>query len=102
VTGSKTVLDIGAVCFGLVVGYITYRTLVRASSGGVSDLAAVVAAIGGGTVTAVFNPTTTDTFGWYSIGLAVGLGLYGALYWFVNGRKKFGEIMGDEELRPPR
>lgn len=99
-TGNRTVLDIGAVCFGLVVGYITYRTLVRAHSGGVSDLAAVVAAIGGGTVT-IFNPTT-DTFGWYSIGLAIGLGLYGGLYWFVNGRKRFGEVMGDEKLRPPR
>ena len=101
-TGGKTVLSIGAICFGLVVGYITYRTLVRARSGGVSDLAAVVAAIGGGTVTAVFNPKTSDTFGWYSIGLALGLGLYGALYWLVNGRKKFGEIMGDEKLRPPK
>ncbi len=100
-TGSTTVASFGALCFGLVVGYITYRTLVRARSGGISDLAAVIAAIGGGTVTSIFKPTATDAFGWYSIGLVLGLGLYGGLYWFVHGRKEFGDVMGDK-TRPPR
>jgi hypothetical protein len=92
--------DIGAICFGLVVGYITYRTLVRSRSSGVSDLAAVLAAIGGGTVTSIFDPQFTDLFAWYSIGLLVGFGFYGGLYWYVNGRKKFGVKMGDEDTRP--
>ena len=47
---SPTVLSVGATCFGIVVGYVTYRTLVRKSDAAISDLAAVIAAIGGGVV----------------------------------------------------
>lgn len=70
------VLNIGSVCFGLVVGFITYRTLVHSNDkASISDLAAVLAAIGGGAVTALF-PEGTDAFGWYAIGLAVGVAAY--------------------------
>ncbi|WP_433294843.1 hypothetical protein ACQP2F_34185 [Actinoplanes sp. CA-030573] len=70
------VLNIGSVCFGLVVGFITYRTLVHSNDkASISDLAAVLAAIGGGAVTALF-PEGTDAFGWYAIGLAVGVATY--------------------------
>jgi hypothetical protein len=100
-TRSPTVIGLGALCFGLVVGYITYRTLARSPSGGVSDLAAVIAAIGGGAVTTIFQPQTTDTFGWYSIGLLLGLAAYGGIFWLVNGRKQFGTVMGRGSLRPP-
>jgi uncharacterized membrane protein YeaQ/YmgE (transglycosylase-associated protein family) len=63
--------SIGAVCFGVVVGWIAYRTLRRTSDRvKISDLATVVGAVGGGAVTTAFG--TPDLFGWYSIGLAVG------------------------------
>jgi NhaP-type Na+/H+ or K+/H+ antiporter len=67
---------IGAFFFGLVVGWVTYRTLRReGSSAHISDLAAVIAAIGGSTIT---NVISEALFGWYSIGLAVGFfGYYG-------------------------
>jgi tetratricopeptide (TPR) repeat protein len=61
----------GVFCFGLFVGFITYRTLIRATTTAVSDLAAVIAAVGGGAVAAIAKPGT-DMFGWYAIALLVG------------------------------
>ena len=93
--------EVGALCFGAVAGYITYRTLVRSNSGGVSDLAAVLAAIGGGTVTTVFDPQAGGhLFAWYSIGLFSGFIGYGILYFLVNGSALFGKVMGDRNRRP--
>ncbi|HEV2444154.1 MAG TPA: hypothetical protein VGT07_16640 [Steroidobacteraceae bacterium] len=65
----------GAVCFGLVVGWVTYRTLRRtADTVGLSNIASVIGAVGGAAVTALFS--TKELFAWYSIGLAVGFFLY--------------------------
>ncbi|MGH2939979.1 MAG: hypothetical protein ACRDPE_17855 [Solirubrobacterales bacterium] len=54
-----------------MVGWITYRTLRRkAGASKISDLASVIAAIGGAAVTKAFdNP---NLFGWYCVGLAIG------------------------------
>jgi uncharacterized membrane protein YeaQ/YmgE (transglycosylase-associated protein family) len=61
---------IGAVCFGLVVGWVTYRTLRRAKEGAaISDIASVIGAVGGTTVTGLFKDMQ---FGWYAIGFAAG------------------------------
>jgi hypothetical protein len=99
---SPIVVSVGAVCFGLVVGYLTYRTLARSGpTASVSDLAAVVAVIGGGTVTTLFRPARSDAFGWYSIGLLIGLAVYAAATLILRGREGFTEIMGEESLRPP-
>jgi hypothetical protein len=68
--------DIGAVIFGIVIGWVTYRTLRRDTVGPrLSDLATVVAAVGGAAVTALFP--TPDLFGYYAIGL--GAGFFGYL-----------------------
>jgi hypothetical protein len=65
----------GAFCFGLVIGWITYRTLRRRTEGAaLSDIATVIAAVGGAAVTTLFN--TGEPFGAYSIGLAVGFFAY--------------------------
>ena len=70
------IVNIGSVCFGLVVGFITYRTLVHSNDkASISDLAAVLAAVGGGAVTALF-PEGSESFGYYAIGLAVGVAAY--------------------------
>jgi hypothetical protein len=61
----------GAGLFGIVVGWVTYRALRRSKSNGISDIAAVIGAVGGATVTAHFQ-ADTNAFGWYSIGLAIG------------------------------
>lgn len=70
------IMDIGAVCFGIVIGYVTYRTLVRTDGSSVSDIAAVLAAVGGAGVTKLFDPASGDAFGWYAIGLLVGMAVF--------------------------
>jgi hypothetical protein len=67
--------EIGAGCFGLVIGWIVYRTLRRGpTTSSLSDIATVIGAVGGGAVLAIFK--TADLFAAYSIGLAVGFFLY--------------------------
>ncbi|SDM23070.1 hypothetical protein [Nonomuraea jiangxiensis] len=62
---------VGAVCFGLVLGWITYGTLRRGrDAAGLTELTAVLAAVGGGAVTALLG--LPDAFGGYAVGLAVG------------------------------
>lgn len=66
--------SIGACCFGLVIGWITYRTLRRQKDGAaISDIATVIGAVGGGAVMAIW---VGDQFESYSIGLAVGFFAY--------------------------
>jgi hypothetical protein len=65
----------GAICFGVVVGWICYRTLRRSTDAAkLSDLATVVGVIGGGVITALFK--STDLFAGYAIGLAAGFFIY--------------------------
>ncbi len=67
--------DGGAACFGVVIGWITYRTLRRKEgSAALSDIATVLGVVGGGSVTALFKEA--DTFAWYAIGLAIGFFVY--------------------------
>ncbi|MER5571677.1 hypothetical protein ABT083_36755 [Streptomyces goshikiensis] len=78
---------VGAGVFGLVVGWITYRTLRRARDGAqIADLAAVVAAVGGG---AVVNAQLAepDLFAAYGIGLGFGFFSYLAVSLKLEGRE---------------
>jgi hypothetical protein len=87
---------VGALVFGLVVGFITYRTLVRTTDqAAITDLAAVVSAIGGGAVTAVYDPTGTP-FAWYAVGLALGMLLFFLAYWKMNGKAALAKVMNGE------
>lgn len=93
---ATTFSKIGAIAFGLVVGWITYRTLRRREGGAqISDLSAVIAAIGGGAVTAIpFNDP--DVFGAYAIGLAVGFfGYLVTSSLLVRDKRKIDEFMGN-------
>jgi hypothetical protein len=86
---------VGAVCFGLVVGWITYRTLRRRQDASrLSDIAAVISAVGGGAVIALFK--SEELFASYSIGLAAGFFLYLIVTFIVSGKAKVGEFMGEE------
>jgi hypothetical protein len=78
------IVGLGAIFFGLTIGWITYRILrLRAGAPGISDLIAILGVIGGAAVLALYRSEVL--FGWYSIGLiigffaylAVGLRLYG-------------------------
>ncbi len=86
--------DGGAACFGLVLGWITYRTLRRKEgSAALSDLATVLGVVGGGTVTALFKEA--DTFAWYAIGLAVGFFLYLIIAAWFGGKASAKTWMGE-------
>jgi hypothetical protein len=95
---SSAVVSVGALSFGIVVGYITYRTLVRSDETSISDIAAVVAAIGGGVVVGLFE-SGSDAFGWYSIGLLVGMAIFLVLRLVYERQKEDGRagplILGD-------
>ncbi len=70
-----TTAEVGAVCFGVVIGWIVYRTLRRTSdSVKLSDIATVIGAVGGAAVTTLFSKESL--FGCYSIGLAGGFFAY--------------------------
>lgn len=71
---------IGALCFGLVIGWVTYRTLRRSSRAQLSDIASVLGAVGGAAITQLFDDKAL--FAAYSIGLAVGF----FLYFIIAGR----------------
>jgi hypothetical protein len=76
---STTIALIGSFAFGLVIGWITYRTLRRREGGAqLSDIAAVVGAVGGGVVTTL-PFSDPDVFGAYAIGLAVGFFAYAVI-----------------------
>lgn len=88
------VSDIGAVLFGIVVGWITYRTLVRrADAVQLSDIATVIGAIGGAAVVGIFD--SEHLFGLYAIGLAAGFFGYLALFYKLNGPGTTATVMGD-------
>jgi O-antigen/teichoic acid export membrane protein len=66
---------VGALAFGIVIGWVTYRTLRRRTDTvGLSDIATVIGAVGGAAVTTLFD--TDDLFGAYCIGLFVGFFVY--------------------------
>ncbi len=69
---------LGPFCFGLVIGWVTYRTLRRKAEGvALGDIASVLGAVGGATIVALFKNAAFDG---YCIGLAVGFFAY-----FVTG-----------------
>jgi hypothetical protein len=81
--------DVGGLTFGVVIGWVTYRTLRRSTEKvGLSDIATVVAAVGGGLVAERFDDP--DVFGWYAIGLAIGFFGYLVLALLLEGRKATG------------
>ena len=70
---------IGAVLFGLIIGWVTSRLLARRTGPAhVSHFAAVVAAVGGGYV--AVESGDRGLFGLYAIGLVVGFAAYAAVF----------------------
>jgi len=66
---------IGALLFGIVIGWVTYRTLRKqGETVALSNIASVIGAVGGGWVTTQLN--TPELFGWYCIGLFLGFFAY--------------------------
>ena len=66
---------VGALAFGVVIGWVTYRTIRRTKeSSTLQDISSVIAAVGGAAVLALFK--AGEMFGAYSIGLAIGFFAY--------------------------
>ena len=62
---------LGAIFFGLVIGWITYRTLrLTVGTNIFAAIAIIIAVVGGAAVTTLLK--NDMVFGWYAIGLAIG------------------------------
>jgi hypothetical protein len=82
---------VGVGCFGTLVGwYVYYINRNRKGDIQLSDLGTLISILGGGAITALFE-SSTDLFGAYGIGLAIGFfGYFGVLIIFVSKSKEFG------------
>jgi hypothetical protein len=77
---------LGALFFGLVIGWISYRTLrLTAGATAISDIATIIGAVGGGAVTALFRSDVL--FGWYCIGLTLGFFAYLGFSMYTYGQQ---------------
>jgi uncharacterized membrane protein YeaQ/YmgE (transglycosylase-associated protein family) len=92
-------IDLGALSFGIVVGWVSSRTLRRSTPGGLSDIATVIGAVSGAAITGIYKPST-DSFGYYCIGLFVGFFAYLILSIIVAGKegKPVGDWLGSEPV----
>jgi uncharacterized membrane protein YeaQ/YmgE (transglycosylase-associated protein family) len=73
----------GALLFGAVIGWVTATTMQHLTQHGISDIAAVAAAVGGAAISKVFSKSPR-AFGVYGIGLAAGFFGYLFLVWIVS------------------
>jgi NhaP-type Na+/H+ or K+/H+ antiporter len=88
----------GAFWFGVVVGYLTYRTIKHTQKTGIADIAAIIAAIGGGVVVGLF-PIANGRFDYYAIGLAAGFFIYLVLSLYLGLTRSPGkadQLLGDK------
>ena|SRR5271165_1360696 len=91
----------GALFFGFVVGWVTYRTLRRSQTAGISDIASVIGAVGGAAVTGLFSKES-GAFGTYCIGLAVGFFLYLITALFVANQAGKSDSANEWLGEPPK
>ena len=83
----------GALGFGLVIGWVTYRTLRRKNDAtALSDISAVIAAVGGAAVVALFR--IGPLFGAYCIGLTIGFFAYFIVNLALYGKDGVSDFMG--------
>ena len=82
------IAGLGAVFFGLMVGWIAYWILrLRAGTFVLSELLTLLAVLAGAAVIALFNKDGT-LFGWYSVGLVVGFFAYFAVGFVLYGKQE--------------
>jgi hypothetical protein len=106
-----TIQFAGAFCFGTLIGWYVYLiNRYRKADVGLNDLGSLISVIGGTAVLALF-PGSTDLFGAYGIGLAVGFFSYFIILvymvhksqnfdvdWFLDGRRKKPK---EDQVVPP-
>ncbi|HZT99096.1 MAG TPA: hypothetical protein VFA10_05520 [Ktedonobacteraceae bacterium] len=81
------IAGLGAICFGLTVGWMAYQVLRnRSGASWLSDLIALLGVIAGAGVLAIFR--NEAIFGWYAIGLIIGFFAYLAVGVIQQGRQR--------------
>jgi hypothetical protein len=81
------ITGLGALVFGLTVGWMVYRILrLRAGASWLSDLIAILGVIGGAAVLALLRSDVL--FGWYAIGLVLGFFAYLAVGLILYGKQE--------------
>ena len=93
------IVGLGAVFFGLIIGWMAYRILRhRSSASWLSDLMALLGIITGAAVLAFFRNETI--FGWYALGLVIGFFGYFAVGVLLYGKQEV-QPWRSELLSPP-
>jgi len=93
------IVGLGALFFGLIVGWIAYRILrLRAGAPGLSDLIALLGVIAGAAVLAFFRSEVV--FGWYAVGLVIGFFASFALGMILSGKQEV-QPWRPEQAPPP-
>jgi uncharacterized membrane protein YeaQ/YmgE (transglycosylase-associated protein family) len=82
-----TIEHSGAVCFGMVIGWLTYFTMRYKKEHAITDIASVIGAVGGAAVLSLFSKESA-VFSWYSVGLAIGFFGYVILLLILCGLNK--------------
>lgn len=99
---SETLTFWGALCFGVVIGWVCYRTLRRnQAASGLSDIATVIGAVGGAAITGIWKPGTS-AFGGYCIGLLIGFFLYLIVSYFIEGEAGRQQVSAWLGTEPPK
>ncbi len=81
------ITGLGAVFFGLVVGWISYRVLrLTAGTNLLSAIAIIIATVGGAGVITLLRDEVM--FGWYAIGLVIGFLAYLGVGLSLYGRQE--------------
>ena len=93
------IAGLGAVCFGLIVGWMAYRILRnRSGASWLSDLIALLGIIAGAVALAFFR--NEAIFGWYAIGLVIGFAAYLAMGVALHGKQEI-QFWRREQVTPP-
>jgi hypothetical protein len=98
-TVTTILMLLGALAFGVVIGWIAYFILRRAQTSAWSDLATIIGTLAGATILALFDPKGA-MFGAYAIGLAVGFFAYYLAYQKIVGESAIKEMLV-KDGKPP-
>ncbi|HET7641238.1 MAG TPA: hypothetical protein VFK47_21190 [Ktedonobacteraceae bacterium] len=91
---------LGAILFGLAIGWIVYRVLrSREGAAVLSDLITVLGIIGGAAVIALFKSDLL--FGLYSLGLVIGFFAYFAIGLWLYGKQEVQPWLLGSTTRTP-
>lgn len=91
---------LGAILFGLAIGWIVYRVLrSREGAAVLSDLITVLGIIGGAAVIALFKNDVL--FGLYSLGLVIGFFAYFAIGLWLYGKQEVQPWLLGSTTRTP-